>query len=91
MSFFLFEIEKVDIVNTNADEKQKDINHVNEDKLLFEKEEKDINNNDKNAQQLQIEPMYSVSIVIHLSQLSFNNIIPCASFFNRVKPLIMFL
>ncbi|XP_003489416.1 alpha-1,3-mannosyl-glycoprotein 2-beta-N-acetylglucosaminyltransferase [Bombus impatiens] len=51
--------KKVDIVNTNADEKQKDINHVNEDKLLFEKEEKDINNNDKNAQQLQIEPMYS--------------------------------
>lgn len=65
--FLLFEIEKIDIVNTNADEKQKDINHVNEDKLLFEKEEKDINNNDKNAQQLQIEPMYSVSIVIHLS------------------------
>lgn len=51
--------KKVDIVNTNADEKQKDINHVNEDKLLFEKEEKDINNNDKNAQQLQVEPMYS--------------------------------
>ncbi|XP_033364754.1 alpha-1,3-mannosyl-glycoprotein 2-beta-N-acetylglucosaminyltransferase [Bombus vosnesenskii] len=49
--------KKIDIVNTNADEKQKDINHVNEDKLLFEKEEKDINNNDKNAQQ--IEPMYS--------------------------------
>ncbi|XP_006617701.1 alpha-1,3-mannosyl-glycoprotein 2-beta-N-acetylglucosaminyltransferase [Apis dorsata] len=51
--------KKVDIINTNAYKKQKDINHVNQDKIFLEKEKADTEKNNKNAQQIQINSLYS--------------------------------
>lgn len=51
--------KKVDIINANAYKKQKDVNHMNQDKIFLEKERTDIEKNNKNAQQIQINSLYS--------------------------------
>ena len=64
-NYFPFETGKIGIVNTNTDEKQgRNTNHV--DKLFLEKERKDVHNNinNNNVQQLQIDPVYSVNIIL---------------------------
>ncbi|CAL7942362.1 unnamed protein product [Xylocopa violacea] len=50
---------KVDTVNANADKKQRKANHVDKNKILLEKKEKDIDNGDRNVQQSETEPAHS--------------------------------
>lgn len=60
--------EKLDTVNTNPNEKQKDANY-NSEKVSPKKEEKEEGNNDKNVQPLYTEPV-SIIICKHIVKIS---------------------
>nr|XP_012144756.1 PREDICTED: alpha-1,3-mannosyl-glycoprotein 2-beta-N-acetylglucosaminyltransferase isoform X2 [Megachile rotundata] len=47
--------KKLDTANTNSNEKQKNANHINSDKILLKKEEKEEGNTDKNSKFLYTE------------------------------------